>query len=159
MATLYELREQYKRLLELANEVDSEAFENALEHLTESINEKAENIAYVLQEMKSDVDAIRREEKRLRDRRTALEKRHDRLKFYLQQELEEAGINSVKSPMFTVSLRNNAPKLVINNDENIPVEYQQVSFIVDKKRLKEDVKNGLEIDGVTLVQERSVQIR
>lgn len=156
---LYELTEQYNRLLELAEETDAAAFQDALEHLTDSINEKAENIAHVLQQMKSDINTLKDEEKRLKERRMTLERKQEHLRWYLQQELESADIKQVKSARFTISLRNSAPKVQIIDDDLIPRDYKVMNFSIDKKTLKEALQNGLEINGASLVQERSLNIR
>ena len=156
---LYELTEQYNRLLDLAEDTDAAAFQDALEHLTDSINEKAENIAHVLQQMKSDINTLKEEEKRLKERRMTLERKQEHLRWYLQQELESADINQVKSARFTISLRNNAPKVQIVDDDLIPRDYKVMNFSIDKKTLKEALQNGLEINGASLVHERSLNIR
>ncbi len=156
---LYELTEQYNRLLELAEDTDASAFQDALEHLTDSINEKAENIAHVLQQMKSDINTLKDEEKRLKERRMTLERKQEHLRWYLQQELESADINQVKSARFTISLRNNAAKVQITDDDLIPRDYKVASYTVDKKSLKEALEHGMEIKGASLVQERSLNIR
>ncbi|WP_121605356.1 siphovirus Gp157 family protein [Virgibacillus sp. Bac332] len=159
MATLYELSQKYSQLLQLAEEADEAAFLDALEYLDEEINEKAENIAFVLQEMKADIDKIGNEIKRLQNRKKTLQNKQDQLKWYLTKELDGLGIDRVKSANFNISLRNNPPKVNVLDESLIPKQYFITKQELSKKDIKEALKNGEEIEGVSLISERSVNIR
>lgn len=159
MPSLYELKNDYLRLLELEEEVDSEAFQDALDNLTDEINTKAENIAAVLKQMEADAKMLKDEETRLKNRRIAIENNHKRLKDYLKNELEVMEIDKVKTPKFTITVRNNPVKVVIKDEDLIPVDYKVPKYSIDKKTLKEALLNGEEIKGAELIQEKGVQIR
>lgn len=159
MATLYELSQKYSQLLQLAEEADEAAFLDALEYLDEEINEKAENIAFVLQEMKGDIEKIKAEEKRLNDRRKTLEKKQEQLKWYLITQFDGLGIEKVKSAHFNISLRNNPPKVQIEDESLIPSDFIIHKKSVDKKALKQAIKEGREFEGVNMIQERGINIR
>lgn len=159
MPTLYELKTDYLRLLELEEEVDPEAFQDALDNLTDEINTKAENIAAVLKQMEADANMLKDEEARLKKRRIAIENNHKRLKEYLKNELEVMDIEKVKTPKFTITVRNNPVKVVIKDEDLIPADYKIPKYSVDKKTLKEALLNGEDIKGVELIQEKGVQIR
>lgn len=159
MPTLYELKTDYLRLLELEEEVDPEAFQDALDNLTDEINTKAENIAAVLKQMEADANMLKDEEARLKKRRIAIENNHKRLKEYLKNELEVMDIEKVKTPKFTITVRTNPVKVVIKDEDLIPADYKIPKYSVDKKTLKEALLNGEDIKGVELIQEKGVQIR
>lgn len=159
MPSLYELKNDYLRLLELEEEVDSEAFQDALDNLTDEINTKAENIAAVLKQMEADAKMLKDEETRLKSRRTAIENNYKRLKEYLKSELEVMEIDKVKTPKFTITVRNNPVKVVIKDEDLIPADYKIPKYSIDKKVLKEALLNGEEIKGAELIQEKGVQIR
>ena len=159
MPSLYELKNDYLRLLELEEEVDLEAFQDALDNLTDEINTKAENIAAVLKQMEADANVLKDEEARLKKRRIAIENNHKRLKEYLKNELEVMDIEKVKTPKFTITVRNNPVKVVIKDEDLIPADYKIPKYSVDKKTLKEALLNGEDIKGVELIQEKGVQIR
>lgn len=159
MPSLYELKNDYLRLLELEEEVDQEAFQDALDNLTDEINTKAENIAAVLKQMEADVKMLKDEETRLKNRRIAIENNHERLKEYLKNELEVMNIDKVKTPKFTITVRNNPVKVVIKDEDLIPADYKIPKYSIDKKVLKEALLNGEEIKGAELIQEKGVQIR
>lgn len=157
---LYELTENYLQLLEMAEEMDPELIRDTLESIEESIAEKAENTAKLIKSLEADVKAIKEEEKRLADRRKALEKKIENIKEYLQDQLELAGIDKVKRPTITVSIQNNPPSVRIVNEEIIPSSYMiPQPPKLDKKSILEKLRSGEKVPGVELAQGRSLRIR
>ena len=66
----------------------------------------------------------------------------------------------IKSELFTFNIQNNPPSLNVEDEMNIPFEYyipQQPKL--DKKELLNAIKNGLEIEGVSIKQGESLRIR
>lgn len=157
---LYELTDDYLRLMEMAEELDPETFRDTLESIQESIEDKVENTAKVIKSIEADVQAIKEEEKRLAERRRVLETKVIKIKEYLQNELEKAGIDKVKRPLITVSIQNNPPKVEIVDEKSLPFEFMiPQPAKVDKKAILEKLKNGEHVPGATLVQERGIRIR
>ena len=159
MPTLYELKDKYLKLLDLALEEDAAAFQDTLEALEDAIEDKAENIVCVLKEMEGDINTLKAEEKRLKERRQALEKKKDHLRWYLQDELEVMNIPRLKTARFTISLRDNAPKVNVIDETLIPFNFIKTAYSVDKKAVKEALENGEVVEGATLIQERGISIR
>lgn len=157
---LYELTENYLRVLELAEEMEPELLMDTLESIQESIEDKAENTAKLIKSLEADVKAIKEEEKRLADRRKALEKKIENIKDYLREQLELAGIDKVKRPTITVSIQNNPPSVRVVNEELIPSHFMiPQPPKLDKKGILEKLKNGEKVPGVELAQGRSLRIR
>ena len=157
---LYELTENYAKLLEMAEEMDTDAIVDTLEALQEAIEDKAENIAKLIRNLEADVKVIRDEEKRLAERRQVIENKVERLKSYLQEQLEIAGIDKVKRPTITVAIQKNPPSVDIIDETLIPADF----FVsqpakLDKKAILERLKNGEEVPGVTLKQTKGVRIK
>ncbi len=160
MTKLYELTGQYLELMEMAEELEPEVFQDTLEMITEDINAKSENIAMLLRNIESDTEAIKTEEKRLADRRKHLETQAKNAKQYLQDKLEEAGIDKVPSTLFKIQFQNNPPSVQIADESKVPSNFMIAQEPrVDKKALKEALKNGDEIEGVSLVQQRGLRIK
>ena len=157
---LYELTDDYLRLMEMAEELDPETFQDTLESIQDSIEDKVENTAKVIKSIEADVLAIKEEEKRLKERRQALEKKIDNIKDYLKEQLEKAGIDKVKRATFTVSIQNNPPKAEIVDEKSIPLQFMiPQPAKVDKRAILEKLKSGEHVPGAALVQERGVRIR
>lgn len=157
---LYELTENYAKLLEMAEEMDTDAIVDTLEALQEAIEDKAENIAKLIRNLEADVKVIRDEEKRLAERRQVIENKVERLKSYLQEQLETAGIEKVKRPTITVSIRKNPPSVDVIDETLIPADFLiPQPAKVDKRAILERLKNGEHVPGAALKQTKGVQIR
>jgi predicted nuclease with TOPRIM domain len=157
---LYELTDNYMQLVEMADQLDEETFRNTLESIQDSIEDKVENTAKVIKSIEADVLAIKEEEKRLKERRQALEKKIDNIKDYLKEQLEKAGIDKVKRATFTVSIQNNPPKAEIVDEKSLPLEFMiPQPAKVDKRAILEKLKSGEHVPGAALVQEKGVRIR
>ncbi len=143
----------------MATEEDAALFQDTLESLEGAIEDKAEKIVCVLKEMEGDINTLKAEEKRLKERRQALEKKKEHLRWYLQDELEVMNIPRLKTARFTISLRDNAPKVNVIDETLIPFNFIKTAYSVDKKAVKEALENGEVVEGATLVQERGISIR
>ena len=165
MSTLYELTETMKHLLDLAQsgEIEQEVISATIESmdLTNDIERKIEGYAIVMDELKASNERIRNEEKRLAHRRRVQQNNYDRMRETLLDQMKSLQLDRVKTDKYTVSVRQNPVKVVVNDESNIPKDF----FIeqrpkVDRKKLKEYLENtGEELEGVTLAQEESLQIR
>lgn len=71
---LYDLTNNYCELqMMIEDGVDPSALEDTLQAIEESIEDKAQNIALLIRNLEADTEAIKLEEKRLADRRRAVE--------------------------------------------------------------------------------------
>ena len=157
---LYELTDDYLNLLEVAEELDEETFQNTLEAIEDAIEDKVENTAFLIRNLEADIKTLKDEEKRLKGRRQALENKVARMKDYLFEQLEKAGIDRVKRPLITVSIQNNPPSVRVIDEKIIPSDFIiPVAPKIDKKAILERLKKGEEVPGVELAQGRSLRIR
>lgn len=157
---LYDLAQNYAQLLEMAEEMESDALVDTLESLQDAIEEKAENIAKLVKNLESDAKIIKEEEQRLAERRHAIEAKIERLKTYLQEQLETAGIEKVKRPTITVAIQANPPSVDVIDEKAIPNDFLiPQAPKVDKRSILERLKKGEAIPGVTLKQTKGVRIR
>lgn len=164
MPKLYELAENYKNVWQLIEDesMDLAVIEDTLQSIEGAIEEKAVNIAKFMQSMKADAEAIKAEEKRLADRRKAIENRQKQLKEYLQQQMELAGLDKIKTATHTIAIQNNPPAVVITDETAIPPSYLTIipeQYVPDKKRIAEAFKNGECVPGCELRQGKSLRIR
>lgn len=158
---LYELTQNYLNLLDLLDnpEVPKEIIENALEEVEGNFEDKAENIVKLIRSVEAEVKAYKDEEDRLSTRRKTLENKVISLKEYLESSLKAIGKQEIKGKLFTLKIQRNAPSVVIDDYNTIPKEYLKVVEEVDKKKIKEDLKNGVDIPGVKLEATESLRIR
>lgn len=150
IASMYELTEHYTALLSMANdpEIDPEAIADTLEALSGNIEEKAENTAKVLSEMKTRMDAIDAEINRLSERRYRLKNSYDSLAARLESMMRACEKKKIETPLFTIRIQKNGgqPKLIWDTEDvsKLPKEFvetlQKPSNRAMRKYLKEHSK-------------------
>lgn len=117
---LYALTGAYLQLLERAE--NGEDIGEALAQLDDAIQAKAVNLVKLMATLEADALAAGVEEARLQQRRKARENHVERLREYLKSCMEAAGIRSVKTPLFSITLSNGKPRVVITDAGKVPPE-------------------------------------
>lgn len=161
--TLYELTDQYRELVDLAENADDEsdvqAFADTLEALAGEIDEKIENCAAVVRSIEAQAKSIREEEVRLAARRRAIENSTERLKRYMQDGMDAAGKSKIKGKLFTVSIQDNPPRVAVDDESQIPKDYMRVKYELDRTSISEAIKCGREVPGAHMEYGRGLRIR
>lgn len=160
---LYELTEMYKNIWDLVEdeEVDLESLENALSEIEDNLEVKAENIAKLIKGIDGDIETLNVEEKRLANKRKALENKKANIKAYLENQLISIGKNKVKTPLFTINIQNNPPSVNIIDEDKIPEQFKKTvtTTTVTKKELLDALKMGQVVEGAEIKQGKSLRIR
>lgn len=162
MTTLYKLNENYEQTLNkiLFNDLENE--DDLIEELAKLeivIEEKAENTAIVLKELEAQINKFKEEETRLSKRRKTLENNVKFLKSNLEDTMILQDKKKFKTEHFSFNLQKNAPSVKILDEEKALNNYKKIKEEIDKQKLKEDLKNGLELDYAVLEQSESLRIR
>ena len=157
MSTLYELTGQYLEIYNL--DMDDETKQDTLDSIDwkEDYENKVENYIKVIKNNDADIEARKNEIKRLTELTKSAERKNERLKEVLKESMELTGHDRVDTPLFKVSFRKS--EAVEVDDLLLPESYKVATWKADKKRLKEDLKNGLEILGAELVERKNLSIR
>lgn len=165
MATLYELTDEYRILLELAEdpEVDPDTLMDTMEALGGEIEVKADGYAKIIRQMENDVEGLKAEEGRLNNRRKTIENNIARMKMTLQEAMIATGKTKFKTELFSFGIQKNPPSVVMDEQyiENIPEIYLvQQEPKLDRAKIKEDLKAGKDLEGIAhLEQSEALRIR
>lgn len=162
MATLYDLSNDWQMLVNLASsgEIEEDVLQDTLESMSYEIDEKAEGYAVVDLELKSSEEKLAHEIKRLQERKSSITKNRKRLKESLTEEMIAMNKEKIKTDKFTIYVQNNPQSLEIKDDADIPFTYYvEQKPKLDKRSLLDDLKGGVEVDGVSIKQERGVRFR
>lgn len=157
MATLYELTGQFLDIYNL--ELDEETKLDTLESIdwNSDYENKVENYIKVMKNLEADIEARKNEIKRLAELNKDDEKKKEYLKDTLSASMILTGHERVDTQLFKVSFRKSQ---AVEVDETVlPEAYKVATWKADKKRLKEDLKNGFEILGAELVERKNLSIR
>ena len=170
MATLYEINYMIEHLLESDLTQDDEVIDKStgeiiracdlIDQLEMDLNTKLENVGCYIKNLDSDIEALKNEEKTLADRRRVKENQLERLKKYLAENLQVAGMQKFESPRCVLSFRK-SEQVVISEGAEIPEEFiiRKVTEQPDKKLLKDAIKQGFEFDGISIVENKNLQIK
>ncbi|EAD0694443.1 siphovirus Gp157 family protein [Listeria monocytogenes] len=156
---LYELTDNYLRLQELLEENKTEAVMDTLDAITDGFHDKAENIAKIIKSLAADAEMAGTEAKRLLKRKQALENNVQKLKTYLQTEMERMEIRKINSTLFTIQIQKNPVSVEIVDDSLLQAFFLLQEPKIDKKSIAEILKSGKEVKGARLVESESIRIR
>ncbi|HEM3674152.1 TPA: siphovirus Gp157 family protein [Streptococcus suis] len=159
MAKLYELTGIFKQIAEMEG-IDEETKLDTLESIdwTEQFEEKVENTVKVIKNKEAEKKQLKEEIDRLTARHKSIDNDITRLKTGLQGAFEITGHEKVKTLLFTVSLANNQPSVVVDEDL-LPKKYFIQTLKPDKTAIKELLKAGKKVKGAVLQKSRSLRIR
>jgi Siphovirus Gp157 len=163
--TLFQIADNYladiQKLEEL--DLDEQTFLDTLEGLSGELEVKATNVAMFVKNLEASADAIEKAENQMAARRKAIEAKSERIRKYLLENMVKAGISKIECPYFVLSIRKNPPAVEALMSSSIPDEYfdipEQPPPVLNKKRLAEDLKAGVVIEGARLTQGSSLQIK
>lgn len=157
MATLYELTGIYQQIYDM--DMDDETKLDTLESIdwNKDYENKVENYIKVIKNLDADIEARKNEIDRLKKLNDADKSKKERMKTDLATSMELTGHEKVDTTLFKVSFRKSE---AVEVDETVlPEAYKVATWKPDKKRLKEDLKNGFEIIGASLVERKNLSIR
>ena len=153
MANIYELTNELSLLWDLMEngELEDEVLIGAFDVTKEDLADKLEGYCKFIKNLESDIQGLKAEEERLNARRKTMENTVTRCKEAMKFALNTAGEKKIACGTFTVSVQNNAPSVVLDEQylENIPEEYlvpQEPK--IDKKKIKADIDAGKDLEGI-----------
>jgi hypothetical protein len=142
MSSLYDLRMDYQILLEQLydSEVPEDILLDTLDSIEAVIEEKADSYAKILRQFDADIENIKAEENRLKQRRISLEGRKDFLKSNLFTAMKAVGLTKIKTPLFTVNIQKNGGKRALVLDvpvEELPDCFRKIEYKADTEALRQ----------------------
>lgn len=174
---LYEMGPAYRALVGLM-EKGEEGWEAAIEELHGDFEEKAINLAKLMNTWKAEEDVYDTEIKRLQTHKQAAGHRRSWAADYLRTNMEQAGIEHIKGDVVDIRLQNSPKSVVVENEDIIPEQYRTGTIrlswaelialqIEDRAQPEIDKRNillsfevtGETIPGVQVVQGTYIRIR
>lgn len=162
MMHLYELTDKYLQAFE-ALQVDEQGnmvgYE-AMEELAGELDEKLENVACYIKDLRGEAAKFKAEEATLAARRKQVESRAKWLSNYLQGQLEAVGREKFETVRCKLGFSKSSKVNVLDMDL-LPEEYRRVVTTVepDKKAMLPRLRAGEVIPGAELQESRTFQIK
>jgi len=152
---LYEIGDKFKEL-EALEDIDQETLNDTLESLTAEFEDKSLSVVSYFLNLDSDIAQLKEAEKRIADRRKAIENRSKSLKDYLLSNMQRLEISEISCPEFKITIRK--PQKVVNvfDIDKLPFEFitERTTVSADKKRIKKFLTENdsvIKLGGVELV--------
>ena len=161
---LYEIDGRIAQVIENGFSLDPETGEvftsDELEELEASRDAKLEAVGIFIKGLAAEVAAFKDEEKALKARREAKERRLQELKDYLAFSMQTHGDKALDTPKVRLSFRKST-KVEIYDEARIPGEYTVKVETVkpDKKAISQALKDGIAVDGALLVVSQNLQVK
>lgn len=161
MPSLYELSKDYEELqamLEVAEtDEDMEAIQNTLDMLDCSIDEKIENTAMFIHNIKGDIQAFKDEAKRMQAKAKTLENMTERLKSNIDHVMKKNQLTEKKVGLFKCYYKK-SETVEIDNLDALPDEFRKVTIAADKVAIKKAIKAEQEVAGARIETHMNLQI-
>ena len=160
--TLYELTDDYLRLLEFAEdpECDPDVLKDTLEGIEGSIEVKADGYAKVIKELTARKEALDAEVARLQNRSRTIDNNIKRIKENLTFCMVAIDKRKIKTDLFSFSVQKNQASVKFDiPEEEVPDEYMRIKKEPDKTSIKKAIESGEEITWAHLEQSEGVRIR
>ena len=156
---LYEINNE---IFNIFNSVDEETGEisddqfNQLAELQLAREEKIENTALYLKNVKAEIEAVKAEKDKFAKRQKALENNFENGKHYLKYELHGEKYKSIKNNIYY----GKSTSVEIKDVKSIPEEYLiPQDPQIDKKAIQKALKAGEDISGAELKESQYIVIR
>lgn len=156
--TLFGLAGQYRQDLETLGDMDlpDDVVRDTLEGMGGDLEVKAQNVIAYTRHLDKLAEAMKDEERRMSDRRKAVEARSERIRKYVLNSMQHHGIQRIECPWFTLSIAKNPPSVVIEDDRLIPQDFYTSPLppppSIDKKLIAQAIKDGYDVPGAKMSQ-------
>lgn len=146
METLYQLSEEYKKLLDLAMSCDPEdeqAFSDTLYGLQGFIELKMDDYAVVMTHLSGRVDLIQGEIERLTAMKQSIENHNKRMKERLLEVMRDTlHETKIKTDLHTFTICKNGGKQAIEFDGDVPDNYKRIVYETDNDKIRAALEAG-----------------
>lgn len=161
MSNLFDLNTSELEILEMLEneELSFEDVKDTLDAIKDEKYRKYDFMQKMILSLKGDVNTLKERETTLNKRRKSYENKIKSLQHYMLDAMKFKGEEKFKTEEFTYFIRR-TKSTHIEDETLLPEQYlipQQPK--VDKRFIAEDIKNGIEVPGATVVENESLGVR
>ena len=161
MTQLAAIEEEISNVLAVAEELTDDQQVMALDYLEElglQEIEKVDAIGYAVRKRKAEIDFLREEERRIKDRRQSMENRLADFKEYLSQIFQREEIQKIKGLKTTAYLRKSSSVEILDLNQ-LPSDFVETRIeFVPRKSLIRDALKEQEVPGARMAEKQSLVI-
>ena len=158
MSYLYELEGIYAQLQTM--ELDDETFNDTLESIDfqEDLERNIEYFVKLWKNAVSDAERFKQAKQEFYKKEKNAKTKAEKYKEAIERALKMSNKKKVDAGLFTVSLRK-SKQVDILDETKIPLEFMKLEYKPIKTELAKHLKAGEVIEGATLIEKESVQVK
>ena len=158
MAYLYELEGIYAQLQTM--ELDDKTFNDTLESIDfkEDLERNIEYFVKLWKNAISDEERFKQAKQEFHEKEKNAKAKAEKYKEAIERALKMSDKRKVNAGLFTVSLRK-SKQVDISDETKIPLEFIKLEYKPIKTELAKHLKAGEVIEGATLIEKESLQVR
>lgn len=147
MSNLYQLTSNYEIVLNMLydEEADEQMVLDTLEGIEGEIEDKADNYAKIIKELKAKQNAREKEAKRLTESAKVFENRVNTLKQNLFNSMKTTGKTKFATDLFSFNIVKNGGKQALTIDGEVPEEYTKTIIENDTDKIRQALDEGKEL--------------
>ncbi|NQL61416.1 siphovirus Gp157 family protein [Streptococcus suis] len=158
MSYLYELEGIYAQLQ--AMELDDKTFNDTLDSIDfqEDLERNIEYFVKMWKNALSDVERFKQAKQEFYEKEKNAKAKAEKYKETIERALKISNKQKVDAGLFTVSLRK-SKQVDILDETKIPLEFMKLEYKPIKTEIAKHLKAGEVIEGVTMIEKESLQVR
>ena len=136
--------------------------EKRIDELSLKFSDKINGVSRWIRNIDGNVKAVESEIDRLEKRKEVNDHLKDRLKAYLKDSMEKAGMDKIDTGIMVLAIQKNPTSVELIDETVIPAAYKDVipeQYVISKKRILEALKTGEEVKGAVLRQGTHLRLR
>jgi ribosome-binding ATPase YchF (GTP1/OBG family) len=151
---LYDLQVMNTQLYDMLEkeEITQEDFEDNKQAIVELLQEKSESLIFINTEFETEINRLKEIEKLMADKRKSLENKQSKFKEFIMLNLEQLGIEEVKTPIGKIRIKTTVRTEV--DEETLPNE--AFDFIRKRKSIKEIEALGIKLNKI---QNKTLEVK
>jgi hypothetical protein len=145
----------------LANEGElTKEIETRLNNLVLNISTKVDSIAYVLERLDREAEALKARAKMFQSAAKRIQSAQDWLKQYTKVSMQAMSVNELQGQSYRFLLSNSKPKLVVSDEQSIPPEFwtETVTRSLDRDLIEMAIANGIDVPGVHYEEVKALRV-
>lgn len=158
--TLYQISDRFVELLSRDDLTPEEVQERGNE-LALMLQNKTENIVGYNFTLESNKNVLKQEIDRLKKLYDAIENQQEKFAKYIKENMEKLDLTEINTPIGNIKIKKNPASAKIFDENLIEDKYinEKIVASIDKNKIKEDLKKGIDVKGAILYQETRVDFK
>jgi len=160
-STLYDITNEFEKLLDNLLDHDDSDLIKEIESIEGEFKSKSANVAKYIRNLEHLAAGIKEVENNQKNRRVSIEKKIIKLKDYLRFNFERTNTEKIENDDIVIAMYKNPVKVNILDENKIPEKFFHLkeAKVLNKDKVKESLKNGEDIPGCELIQEKRITIK